>query len=57
LLARKGVNPDRLWFVYVSAAEGNVYQNTMIKMNAMLRKMKSGELSWGGEVAETPVAK
>jgi len=57
LLARKGVNPDRLWFVYVSAAEGNVYQNTMIKMNAMLRKMRSGELSWGGEVAETPVAK
>jgi len=56
-LARKGINPDRLWFVYVSAAEGNVYQDTMIKMNQLLERMKSGEVSWGGEVEEKPVAR
>jgi len=57
LLPRKGINPDRLWFVYVSAAEGNVYQNTMIKMNEFLQKMKSGGVSWGGQLAEAPQAK
>ncbi|HYA22426.1 MAG TPA: hydrogenase iron-sulfur subunit, partial [Thermoproteota archaeon] len=57
LLPRKGINPDRLWFVYVSAAEGNVYQSTMIKMNDLLQKMKSGGVSWGDQVAEAPQAK
>jgi len=56
-LAKKGINPDRLWFVYVSAAEGNVYQGTMNKMNALLEKMKSGEVAWEGQVAGAPVAK
>jgi heterodisulfide reductase subunit A len=56
-LSKRGINPDRLWFVYVSAAEGNVYQSTMIKMNELLQKMKSGEVSWGGQPAEAQVAK
>lgn len=48
-LDKIGVNPDRLWFVYVSAAEGNVYQNTIIRMNEFLERLKRGEASWGVE--------
>lgn len=51
-LGKMGVNPDRLWFVYVSAAEGNVYQNTIIKMHEYLQKLKNGEVSWGAEEAK-----
>jgi len=51
-LGKMGVNPERLWFVYVSAAEGNVYQNTIIKMNEYLQKLKNGEVSWGVEEAK-----
>ncbi|MGQ9514377.1 MAG: hydrogenase iron-sulfur subunit [Thermoproteota archaeon] len=49
MLSRRGINPERLWFVYVSAAEGNVYQRTIIEMTSFLEKMKRGEESWGGE--------
>lgn len=49
ILPKKGINPERLWFVYVSAAEGNVYQNTIMKMNEFLQKLKRGEVSWGPE--------
>jgi len=51
-LGKMGINPERLWFVYVSAAEGNVYQNTIIKMNEYLQKLKNGEVSWGVEEAK-----
>ncbi|MEM3465085.1 MAG: hydrogenase iron-sulfur subunit, partial [Candidatus Jordarchaeales archaeon] len=51
-LGKMGINPERLWFVYVSAAEGNVYQNTIIKMHEYLQKLKSGEVSWGAEEAK-----
>lgn len=49
VLPKKGINPDRLWLVYVSAAEGNIYQNTIIRMNEYLQKLKKGEVSWGPE--------
>ena len=52
LLPKRGINPERLWFVYVSAAEGNVYQNTIIKMDEYLKKLKRGEASWGAEEAK-----
>ncbi|MEM2050886.1 MAG: hydrogenase iron-sulfur subunit [Thermoproteota archaeon] len=51
-LGKMGINPERLWFVYISAAEGNVYQNTIIKMHEYLQKLKSGEVSWGAEEAK-----
>jgi heterodisulfide reductase subunit A len=51
-LGKMGVNPERLWFVYVSAAEGNVYQNTIIKMHDVLQKLKRGEIGWGVEEAK-----
>jgi heterodisulfide reductase subunit A len=51
-LGKMGVNPERLWFVYVSAAEGNVYQNTIIEMHKVLQKLKRGEISWGVEEAK-----
>ncbi len=43
MLSKKGIDPDRLWFVYVSAAEGNVYQRTIIEMTRFLERMKKGE--------------
>lgn len=46
LLPKKGVNPDRLEFVYVSAAEGNVYQKKIVDMSKFLQRMKEGEESW-----------
>ncbi|MEM2088643.1 MAG: hydrogenase iron-sulfur subunit [Thermoproteota archaeon] len=51
-LGKIGVNPERLWFIYVSAAEGNVYQNTIVKMHEALQKLKRGEISWGVEEAK-----
>ncbi|MEM2940173.1 MAG: hydrogenase iron-sulfur subunit [Thermoproteota archaeon] len=51
-LSKMGVNPERLWFIYVSAAEGNVYQNTIVKMHEALQKLKRGEISWGVEEAK-----
>ncbi|MEM3711917.1 MAG: hydrogenase iron-sulfur subunit [Thermoproteota archaeon] len=55
-LGKMGINPERLWFVYVSAAEGNVYQNTIIKMHEYLQKLKNGEISWGAEEAASLVS-
>ena len=54
-LGKMGINPERLWFVYVSAAEGNVYQNTIIKMNEYLQKLKRGEAGWGFAEAKATV--
>ncbi len=51
-LGKMSVNPERLWFVYVSAAEGKVYQNTIIKMHEYLQKLRNGEISWGTEEAK-----
>lgn len=48
-LSRRGINPERLWFVYVSAAEGNVYQRAIIEMTRLLERMKGGDVSWGVE--------
>jgi len=49
ILSRREINPERLWFVYVSAAEGNVYQRAIIEMTRFLERMKRGEASWGAE--------
>jgi heterodisulfide reductase subunit A len=54
-LSKKGINPDRLRFVYVSAAEGNVYQRTIEEMTAFLAKMKKGEISWEGNMVSQEV--
>ncbi|MBO3802927.1 MAG: hydrogenase iron-sulfur subunit, partial [Candidatus Brockarchaeota archaeon] len=43
MLSKRGIDPERLWFVYVSAAEGNVYQRTIIEMSRFLEKVKKGE--------------
>lgn len=49
LLSRREINPERLRFVYVSAAEGNVYQRAIIEIARFLERMKGGEVSWGVE--------